>query len=233
MGGRDVRDVPDVRGTCGRVTAKGIRHRWRSGPGQRLVLGALSHPRRRTVLCRSSLNLALPIGPVRGALSSSSWFVVRVDHACIATTPVANAPTSIATASSTSERSGRCPLKRAAKPGPVPVTSAASPDCSMGTAGCTPCAPRCDPRAASVRPCAACLPRHSLVATSMRCNRGRVGPVWRLRRPIRCAWALLRRTSSLDYERCSTRSDSTASTRHRHFYGSTTTTHSLPSETTL
>ena len=186
-------------------------------------LNLLSHPGRRTWVCRSSPILALHIGLVPGAPPSFRSYVARGALACIATRCAANGPTNTVTASNTSAPCARCPRKPAARRGLVLGTSARRPASSVHARRCTLCARPCAPRVGAARPCAGCSRRPWPGNTSTRCTGQRARHVSTWPQQIRCGWASLHRTSSLDCGRCSTRCASIASIPPTAFGGSTPT----------
>jgi len=178
--------------------------------------------------CRSSPTLPLPTGPARGARTNSPWFAAPVVLVCTAATPADSELMNTVTDSNTNARSGHCRHRPVEKRGAARATSAASPGWCPGTVRSMRCVHRSVPKAVDARRCVVCWQRRLPVGTSTPCIQGRVRPVSPSQHRIHCASASSRPTNSLAFGQCSTRSESTESTKPKASAGSSRTILSPP-----
>ncbi len=156
--------------------------------------------------------LSAASGPAPGAPATSPSFAGRGGRGCTATTPAGSGPTSIATASPTSDRLGCSRDRRRRSTSTTgggrsgrampPGTSAAGSGCSAARR--MPCAPACGRRGAGGRRCAGCSPHRSAARsrswTALRASRAHSSPT-----ATHCASRSIRRTSWPACGRSSTR----------------------------
>ena len=203
------------------MSLRRVTRSWTLRPGTR---STVSHLRRTTGQCRSSLSLAPRIGPARGVRTSFPSSAALVARACTAVTPAASGHMSIATVSNTNVRFEPFQRRPAARRGQARAMNAASPGWCPGTARFMPCEHRCVPKVVGAKRSAVYSPRPSPATTSTRYTDLRARRVSRSQRPIHCALASSRLTSSPGCGQCFKRSTSSGSTPRRRFGGSRSTT---------
>jgi hypothetical protein len=137
-------DTPG-RGGWRRVSSLTIGDGWRAHSGLAGRARASEHCHTRGVeltACQSSTTITPHIVLAHSAPRSSQSSAARDVHACIATRRAGSVPTSIGTASSTSEPCDRCRRRLGARRGPEQATNAAEPGRSRVRSG-TRCERRC------------------------------------------------------------------------------------------